>query len=175
MISKMDSTTTLQNTLPWRIERRFFAVDGRKRSIVFVVRGYGGEAQYLQGPVQIGVSGWWTVREARAAIDKASAGSASALLRVVVGARFWDDHCDRCPCDGNPEQAMANEVGRTGSRVTVEGTPAQIENLRSDAAFYSDRWGPDECPLSLKRSAAATVAAIDTARAAVTKSTGEQS
>lgn len=67
-------------------------------------------------------------------------------IKLTIGSRFWDDHCDRCPCDGDPELAMANEVRRKGSRVTIEGTPAQIENLRSDAAFYSHQWGPDECP-----------------------------
>lgn len=85
----------------------------------------------------------------------------SENIRLIIGSRFWDDHCDRCPCDGDPELAMANEVGRSGSRVTIEGSPEQIETLRSDAAFYSDRWGPDECPPGLKRSAAATLKAIN--------------
>jgi hypothetical protein len=78
----------------------------------------------------------------------------------IVPARFWDDHCDRCPCDGDPELAMANEVKRSGRRVTIQGTDAQIECLRSDAKFYSDKWGPDECPAGLKQSAAATVRAL---------------
>ena len=80
--------------------------------------------------------------------------------RYRVPARFWDDHTDRCPCDGNPDEAMAREVSRAGSRVLIEGSAAQIECLRSDAKFYSDRWGPDECPPGLKASAKATVKAL---------------
>jgi hypothetical protein len=82
------------------------------------------------------------------------------MKQYKVPAKFWDDHCDRCPCDGDPDVAMANEVSRSGSRVLIEGNDAQIEVLRSDAAFYSHRWGPDECPAGLKASAAATVKAL---------------
>jgi hypothetical protein len=82
------------------------------------------------------------------------------LIHITVPATFWDDHADRCPCDGDPELAMAREVKRSGNRVTVEGTPEQIEVLRSDAAFYCDQWGPDESVASLKRSARATLVAI---------------
>lgn len=73
---------------------------------------------------------------------------------------FWDDHCERCPCDGDPDEAMAREVRRSGRRVLIEGNDAQIECLRSDAKFYSDRWGPDELPPGLKASAKATVRAL---------------
>lgn len=55
---------------------------------------------------------------------------------------------------------MAKEVSRSAKLVTIEGTPAQIEVLRSDAAFYCDRDGPDECPRGLKLSARATLLAI---------------
>lgn len=82
------------------------------------------------------------------------------LMRLKVPAAFWDDHADRCPNDGDPETAVAREVSRHGNRVLIEGTEAQIRNLRSDAEFYCDRWGPDECPAGLKRSAAATLAAL---------------
>jgi len=77
-----------------------------------------------------------------------------------VPALFWDDHADRCPCDGDPEIAMASEVTRSGSRVTILGNESQIECLRSDAAFYADKWGPDEAPANLKRSAIATLKAL---------------
>ena len=76
----------------------------------------------------------------------------------IVPAKFWDDHCDRCPCDGDPSIAMAQEVSRSGNRVTITGTPSQIEVLRSDAAFYADG-NVDDCA-SLVRSAAATLKAL---------------
>jgi len=86
-------------------------------------------------------------------------------LTMMVPASFWLDHCDRCPCDGDPEAAMAREVSTHGSRVMIAGTPAQIEVLRSDAQFYAEG-NVDDCP-GLVRSARATLAAI--ARATTTK------
>lgn len=82
------------------------------------------------------------------------------IVRKWVPAKFWDDHCERCPCDGDPGDAMAAEVKRAGNRVLIEGTTAQIQVLRSDAEFYADKWGPDELPPGLKRSAIATVKAL---------------
>jgi len=82
------------------------------------------------------------------------------MRQYKVPAKFWDDHSDRCPCDGDPELAMASEVRRAGSRVLIEGNEAQIECLRSDAKYYCHKWGPDECPAGLKQSAAATVRAL---------------
>jgi hypothetical protein len=83
------------------------------------------------------------------------------MKRYWVPAKFWDDHCDRCPCDGDPEICMANEVRRAGNRVLIEGNEKQIDCLRSDAEFYCDRDGPDECPAGLKRSATATLRALN--------------
>jgi hypothetical protein len=77
-----------------------------------------------------------------------------------VPSTFWDDHFDRSPCDGDPAVDMAQEVKRSGNRVLIKGNTQQIECLRSDAAFYCDRNGPDECPPGLKRSAAATLRAL---------------
>lgn len=82
------------------------------------------------------------------------------MTQIWVPAYFWDDHCDRCPCDGDPEVAMAREIRRAGRRVLIDGNETQVECLRSDAAFYCDAHGPDECPLGLKRSAAATLKAL---------------
>lgn len=53
---------------------------------------------------------------------------------------------------------MAREVKRAGARVTVEGTPEQLEVLRSDAAFYAEG-NVDDCP-ALVRSARATLVAL---------------
>lgn len=55
---------------------------------------------------------------------------------------------------------MAREVSRSGNRVLIEGADSQIECLRSDAAFYCDRWGPNDCPPGLKASAVATLIAL---------------
>lgn len=79
------------------------------------------------------------------------------MKQYKVPAKFWDDHCDRMPCDGDPDECMAHEVSRSGSRVVIEGTPEQIECLRMDAAFYCSKWGPDRLPPGLKTSAAATL------------------
>jgi len=79
---------------------------------------------------------------------------------VSVPTRFWDDHCDRCPCDGDPQENMTREVRRAAGRVLIEGTEAQIEALRSDAAFYCDPAGPDQAPPGLVRSDAATLRAL---------------
>lgn len=84
----------------------------------------------------------------------------SQIFQLRVPAKFWDDHSERCPCDGDPEVEIAREVSRSGARVLIEGTANQIEWLRSDAAFYCDPSGPDEAPAALVRSAAATVEAL---------------
>lgn len=83
-----------------------------------------------------------------------------SMKQFKVPAKFWDDHTERSPCDGDPETAMAKELSRSGNRVLIEGNLQQIECLRSDAEFYCDRWGPDECPPGLKASAAATLRAL---------------
>lgn len=65
-------TSEHQTLSPWRIERRVVRAEGRSRRIFLVCRGYGGHAQYLRGPVNIGATGWWTEAEARAAIANAA-------------------------------------------------------------------------------------------------------
>jgi hypothetical protein len=82
------------------------------------------------------------------------------MRRLYVPALFWADHSERCPCDGDPDKAMARELRQAGRRALIEGTPEQIECLRSDAAFYCDPAGPDEAPANIVRSARATLAAI---------------
>ena len=57
-----------------------------------------------------------------------------SVKQYKVPAKFWDDHCDRCPCDGDPEVAMAQEVSRSGYRVLIEGTDSQIECLLTEVA-----------------------------------------
>lgn len=60
------------------------------------------------------------------------------LLRFTVPPRFWDDHSERCPCDGDPELAMTKEVSRNSRGVLIEGAEEQVECLRSDAKFYCE-------------------------------------
>lgn len=85
-------------------------------------------------------------------------------LKFWVPAMFWSDHADRCPSDAG-DAGICTELRESGRRVLIEGTPAQISALKSDAEFYSHRDGPDECPRGLVSSAKATLAAI--AKAAV--------
>jgi hypothetical protein len=89
-----------------------------------------------------------------------------SAIQLWVPSRFWDDHADRSPCD-NFETDMAREIRCVGHRTLIEATPKQLETLRSDAAYYCDRWGPDECPPGLKLSAKATLRAIAKATGAV--------
>lgn len=84
--------------------------------------------------------------------------------RLKVPALFWDDHADRKPCDGDPAEYIAREVGRCGKRVCIEATPLQLATLQFDAVFYTHPDGPgadDPAYRSLRRSAAATLAAIN--------------
>jgi len=81
-------------------------------------------------------------------------------MQFWVPATFWDDHTDRCPCNGDPREAMATEVKRSGNRVLIDGNDRQIDCLRRDAAYYADAEGPDECPTNIKRSAVAMLRAL---------------
>lgn len=88
------------------------------------------------------------------------------IKRYTIPTLFWDDHRDRCPVDGDPETArerMATEIRRGvyGRVVLIEGTPEQIEVLRSDAAFYADKDGPDLCPPDLRLAARRTLEKLE--------------
>lgn len=84
----------------------------------------------------------------------------TSMRHLSVPLRFWDDFLDRTPVD-DPETQMPSEVRRTARHAVITGTPTQIASLRSDAAFYCDRYGPDQCPPGLKTSARFCIAAID--------------
>lgn len=79
---------------------------------------------------------------------------------VWLPALFWRDHDER-------ELPAGRLIEQRGNRVRVECTAAELAEIRSDAAYYSDRHGPDgmdeEYGPRLKRSAAATVRAVDRA------------
>lgn len=68
--------------------------------------------------------------------------------------KFWNDHAER----GLP---AGNYITESGNIVWITASDDEINEILSDAKFYSDRWGPDCIEPSLKRSAIATVKAIE--------------
>lgn len=86
--------------------------------------------------------------------------------RLSVPALFWDDHFDRKPCDGDPEQYIAREVGRIGRHVLIEATQLQLATLWDDAKFYTDKDGPTAHAENrwLRKPALDTLAALRHAR-----------
>ncbi|WP_291519312.1 hypothetical protein [Acidovorax sp.] len=93
-----------------------------------------------------GVKGFDTVSELRAGtrksdvVEKLSSSTGQSAtsepkVHLTIPAMYWDDFSDRCPVD-EPSQ-MPNEVRRSGSRVTVEVNPVQMEYLGGDADFYA--------------------------------------
>lgn len=90
----------------------------------------------------------------------ATAPKAEAKL-IRVPAKFFDDHEER-ECE-----PFCEPVKRTDRFVWLAPTDAGLDELLSDARHYSDEWGPDAIDDGggLKRSAAATVKAIEAARA----------
>lgn len=123
------------------------------------------------------VPAWWTELRARAKrlaknvraccrdwIDEPvqlEVDQANAERRTYrVPPKFWDDHRDRMPCDGDATDDMATELSRNCRGVLIEGTHKQIATLRADAEFYAGRWGPDMQPAGLKASARATLRAL---------------
>lgn len=80
------------------------------------------------------------------------------VMTATVPAAFWDDHVSRLPIDDG--ESMAIEVSRARSRVTIQGTAAQIEVLRRDAVYYADADSMDECPRFARESARRTLSAL---------------
>lgn len=83
---------------------------------------------------------------------------AEHMITAKVPAGFWNDHKDRSP-DNGPGVGIASEIRASGRSVVIQGTPAQIDGLLSDAVYYAnqdnhdaDRW--------LTESARRTVAAL---------------
>lgn len=105
-------------------------------------------------------------RDARedAAIIRTSPDGHGDTKTAVVPAAFWDDHVDRRPIDDG--ESMANEISRAGTRVTIEGSAAEIEVLRRDAEYYAGD-NMDECPRHLRESARRTLAALSACRGMV--------
>jgi hypothetical protein len=93
-----------------------------------------------------GVKGFDTITEVRAGTRKSDvvemlssntvkSATGETTVKLVIPAMYWDDFSDRCPVD-DPSQ-MPNELRRSGSRVTVEVNPFQLEYLKGDADFYA--------------------------------------
>lgn len=87
------------------------------------------------------------------------------MVRLTIPATYWDDYSERSPVD-EPSQ-MATEVGRAGSRVTIEANEAQLKYLKGDADFYAGG-NTDDSPPAVVRGAkrvAAMCAAMGGAQA----------
>jgi hypothetical protein len=72
---------------------------------------------------------------------------------IAVPAMFYDDHAQR----GLPTPA---EVDRKGRQVLILAEDPAVAELRDDAAYYADPFGPDMLPPGLRASAKRTVAAL---------------
>lgn len=80
---------------------------------------------------------------------------------IWLPAIFWNDHDERALPAGE-------FLHYSGRRVLIRATDAVLDEIRSDADYYSGPGGPDwEEGDSIRRSAAATVKAIDRYRARV--------
>lgn len=86
--------------------------------------------------------------------------SGARMHELWVPATFWDDHADRVPADDG-DAGVCREVARAAARVRIRGSSAQLQVLHNDAAFYTGKDGPDECPPAIRRSAVRTVGAIN--------------
>ena len=86
--------------------------------------------------------------------------------RLSTNAFAKNAHISRCP--GKPGLIDFAKFPKYFTRDSIErgifepeqdrwATPDQIRALLSDAEFYSDRWGPDQCPPGLIPSARAVV------------------
>ena len=78
-------------------------------------------------------------------------------MQIKVPATFALDHLDRC-------RGQAGEitlVARKGHSAILEVDAESLDNLRSDARYYADPFGPDMLPPGLRASAKRTLAAID--------------
>lgn len=82
-------------------------------------------------------------------------------MRYKVPLAFWDDHCERLPCDGDPQVEIAVEVSRTKRYAIIEADEVQRNVLLLDARHYAHRDGPDCASVGLRSSARATVAALE--------------
>ena len=67
---------------------------------------------------------------------------------------FFRDHLDR----DLPSPMIVYDLGRM---VVVFSNDPHLPELLSDANYYADQYGPDDCSSSLRRSAKATVRAIN--------------
>lgn len=79
---------------------------------------------------------------------------------IRVPARFFNDHEDR-ECE-----PFCEPVKRSRQYVWLRNDDAGLDELLDDARHYADpTWVMESCYFGLKRSAVATVAAIEAAKA----------
>ena len=75
-------------------------------------------------------------------------------MRYMIPAGFFQD----CIWNG---MDVGTKVDVSGSRIVIEATDEQIEELRDRASYYCDKTGgPDWVPAGLKQSARATLKAL---------------
>lgn len=87
------------------------------------------------------------------------------VIRVPVG--FFRDHEER-ECE-----PFCEPIRRTTRYVLLRWNDPGLDELLSDARHYADpSWSMDDCYYGLKRSAVATVKAIETAKAALKAARG---
>lgn len=105
----------------------------------------------------------WTIDDLYAAVLRAVPCGCGSCRLVRVPAKFFSDHEDR-ECE-----PFCEPVKSTKRFVWLRLDDPGLDELLSDARHYADEWGPDEIGDGggLKRSAAATVRAIEAAKKAV--------
>lgn len=142
-------------------------------SAMSVVCGSCGK-RFFAYPDRKGASGKYPKHCSRACFLKAQARQRELDQRKVdegivirVPAKFFDDHEER-ECE-----PFCSPIKRTKQYVTLYWNDAGLDELLDDARHYADEeGGPDayEGSAAMRRSAAATVAAIEAARAALSAS-----
>lgn len=70
--------------------------------------------------------------------------------QFTIPATYWDDYSERNPVD-SPDQ-MAQELRRSGNRVTVVADEDQLKYLLGDAMFYAEG-NSDDTPPAVVRGA----------------------
>jgi hypothetical protein len=74
-------------------------------------------------------------------------------MKLRLPRKFYEDHEER-------DLPSGTVLSRTQKRVLIEADQDTVDEILSDAKYYSNEWGPDCIERSLKVSALNTVKAI---------------